>query len=188
MRRIQVHHAIQRLLRRKEVFIPCAEALAERLPDDRNEVRRFFPHLLSLISAVTLLYQFQRDQDDQGRLMSTPNDYETARRLMEGPAGRVLGNRLSRSARRCAERLDECLGGREFTTREAIQKCNASERAVRGWLRELHDAAWLDQLEPPRGSIPAKWRMVEPGQRTANCVLPTLEEVFPGLRFMRGAA
>ena len=47
-RAIQLHHAIQRLLLRREVVIPYRSKLAELIPCDKVEVRRLFFTLLSL--------------------------------------------------------------------------------------------------------------------------------------------
>src|SRR3990172_8728389 len=68
------HHALQRLVQPFGIVIPYSYRLGELIEAKRVEVRRAFPHVMSLVQASALLHQRQREQDDQGRLIAEPDD------------------------------------------------------------------------------------------------------------------
>jgi hypothetical protein len=187
------HHALQRMLEHRSIVIPYADRLGELFPCDRVQVRRAYPQLMSMIQAVTLLYQRQRLVDSQGSLIATVDDYQLARHLLATPMARLLGGRLSDPARRFYERLRGWFSiGDVFSTRDVVQReRSATDRAVRGWLLNLHDASLIDQVEPRRGSIPANWklssdRVDEIGRDCPG--LPAIQDVFPGIDFRQSGA
>ncbi len=154
------HHAIQRLLEQLPVQIPFAAELAGKFPCQRTEARRAFGHLLSMIEAVALLHQFQREQQD-GAIVATLQDYAIAKKLLAEPMGRLLGGSISAASRRFLERLRSRVSATEtWTTREAIKGEPSSNRAVQGWLRELTDSGYLEVVEPARGPKAAVWRII----------------------------
>jgi len=176
---IQRHTAAQRMLTTQQVVVPFAGRLAELLPADRVEGRRAIGHLMGAISAVALLHQFQRLRTTGGAVIATAEDYQIAKRLLDGPLSRLLGRRISDAAARFRERLLPRVNAGAFTTREALHGEAASDRAVRGWLNELGDAGWIEQIEPGRGSKPATWRLLpEPADECVVADLPSLDDVF----------
>ena len=104
--------------------------------------RRAFPHVLNMIQAVALLHQRQREQDPDGRLIATAEDYQIARHLLLKPMARLLGNGLSEPARRFFDRLQAWASG-TFTSAEAKKRERNSKSSVHGWLNELHEAGLL---------------------------------------------
>jgi hypothetical protein len=158
---IIISHAIQRLLLRKEVLVPFAPRLAKLLPDDRVEVRRAFPHLVSLVQASALLHQYQRRQDSAGRVIATHQDYRLARHLLCEPMRRLLGGGISEPARRFHERLRGWFGLIQFSTTDARMKEQASRASVYDWLTELNGAGAVELVEPGRGSLPATWHLAD---------------------------
>jgi hypothetical protein len=175
----QRHHALQRMLTRLPVVIPYAERLGELFTSDRVEVRRAFPQLMSMVQAVTLLYQRQRQEDANGQLIATADDYQLARHLLAKPLARLLGGKLSDPARRFYDRLAKWAGG-EFTTIEAKGRETSSKSSVYGWLAELHEAGILDKVEAPRGRTPARWKLTGITQDDGGAArLPAVEEVCP---------
>jgi hypothetical protein len=171
-----ISHAIQRLLLRKEVLVQFAPRLAELLPDNRVEVRRAFPHLVSLVQASALLHQYQRCQDNAGRVIATHEDYRLARYLLLEPMRRLLGGGISEPSRRFHERLRSWFGLAQFSTKDARMKEQASRSSVSDWLRELNTAGALELVEPGRGSLPATWRLSE--LTPDEDVLPPESELF----------
>jgi len=78
------HHSMQRLLKREQIIIPYAEKLS--FPIDNPSSRRDNQKFLTLIEAVTLLYQYQRKRIYKGErsfIESTPKDYEVAFRVFK---------------------------------------------------------------------------------------------------------
>jgi hypothetical protein len=69
----QVWKDAQRILEPLEVVVPYAEKLA--FPSRTTKDRRDNMKLLTLIASHALLYQSQRERDDQGRVIATVADY-----------------------------------------------------------------------------------------------------------------
>jgi hypothetical protein len=178
---VQRHHALQRLLRRQPVVIPFAERLGELFTSDCVQVRRAFPHLMSLIQTVTLLHQRQRQTDGAGRLVASAEDYQLARHLLAKPMARLLGGGVSDPARRFYRGLEKWATG-EFITDQAKQHESNCKSSVYGWLHELHEAGVVELVEASRGSRPARWKLTgSPPDDPACVTLPTVEAVFPEL-------
>jgi hypothetical protein len=155
---IERHHTLQRMIQQRPVVIPFAEKIAERFDTERVEARRAFPHLMSMIQASALLHQFQRQLDADGRIVALEFDYVAARSLCRGPLGRLLGGTISGAALRFYDRLVDWVAG-TFTTAEATRRDKKAVQNVRAWLRELCEAGAVEQIDPPKGSRPATWRM-----------------------------
>jgi hypothetical protein len=174
------HFAMQRLLRRREIVIPYAQKLGGLIPEERVEARRAFPHLLSMIQASALLHQFQRQADDQGRIIATGEDYELARKLMLKPLTRLLGESVSEAALRFLDRLKKWNRSNlaSFTTVEVRNFEKHSKPAVWGWLRELADAGLVELVEEGRGRKPASWKLTKRNKSSDLEILPSLEDVL----------
>jgi hypothetical protein len=83
------------MLKQRNVVIPFAKQVSRRFPSDRVEARRGYPQLMSMIQAVCLLHQFQRETDEHGSLIATTDDYRLARRLLLMPLDRLMRGRVS---------------------------------------------------------------------------------------------
>jgi DNA primase len=154
---VEKHYAAQRMLYHRPVIVPFAEQIAARFDTSRVEARRAFPHLMQMVQASALLHQHQRQIDSEGRLIADGDDYRVARRLVGGPLARLLGGRISDAALRFFDRF-VTWAPETFTTTDAVKRDRKTDRAVRGWLRELADAGALEQMEAGKGSRPATWR------------------------------
>jgi DNA primase len=176
---VQRHHAAQRMIQERPVVIPFAEQIAERFDCERVEARRAFPHLMSMIQASSLLHQFQRRIDGDGRIVASVDDYQLARRLVRGPLARLLGGQISDAAIRFYDRLVEWEKDK-FTTAEVYRHDRKSEQAIRGWLRDLAGVGAVEQIEANKGSRPAIWKLtgIDRDDLVAgDCGLPAVEEI-----------
>lgn len=172
------HHAAQRIISRVPVKIPFANALARAFPTERVEARRAFKHVISMIEAITLLHQLQRDKDGTGAIISTTGDYLLAKRLLDDPMSRLLGRKVSNSAGGFYERL-KAIGLKEFGTNQAAEGLAVGPRTIRNWLAELNGAGLITQVQPPRGPSPAVWKLVLPTtEDNALAALPALETLL----------
>jgi hypothetical protein len=65
------------------VFVPFVRALGELMPTGATRLRRDFVSLVCLVRAHAILYQAQRERDQQGRIVATVDgDYEPVRDLV----------------------------------------------------------------------------------------------------------
>jgi DNA primase len=69
-----------RLLKPYDVINPFATQI--KLPEKAHKIRRLNELYHSLVKQVTLLHQYQRRKDDEGRIMSEPEDLITACDIM----------------------------------------------------------------------------------------------------------
>ncbi len=180
-----VHHALQRMLPLADVVIPFAGRVSALFDTTRVESRRSYPHLMHLVKAVTLLRHTQRDRDAEGRIVATPQDYADAHQLAEEAMGRAAGKMVS-AAWRFWERLrPRYPSGTLFTSDDAMRGETTSRSNVYRWLNQLSDNRLIEQTQPQKGRIPAKWQVrqtVSPapgsGVPARSGVAPTPAEVF----------
>ncbi len=173
------HHALQGKIEKRVVVIPFSARLSKLFPKERVEARRTFGHVLSVIQALALLHQQQRETDDRGRIVAERRDYELARRLLHGPLERILGSRVSSSATRFYQRL-VAKPRRSFSTRQAREGENVTDRTIRNWLDDLHSAGLVEIVTESRGREPAWWALTDAGlDDLAFSGLPSLDDLFP---------
>jgi len=170
-------HALHRLLAPKDVVIPYAEALYDGLPSEPLEIRRAAGHVSSMIQACALLHQWQRETDDRGRIIARPEDFWIARQILEPVLARSLTARPLEALRRFVAQVRKLSG--EFTAKEIAAHLKINERTVREHLQSLLGEGAIQQTEPARGPIPAKWLVhAELALRESDSqVLPKVQEV-----------
>ncbi len=71
------------LIEPKRVILPYGEALAELFPKSEERYQRDFEKILTLIGASALLHQFQRDEDGEGNLVASLEDYRNVYELRD---------------------------------------------------------------------------------------------------------
>ena len=121
-----------RLLEPLEVVNPYAGKVS--LPEGAHKLRRLHELYLSFVRQVTLIHQYQRQRDECGRLVATPEDLRVAASvLFESIVLKV--DELDGGVRQFYERLKTWLGGddgpgtgaaRDFTQREVREALHVS--------------------------------------------------------------
>jgi DNA-binding transcriptional ArsR family regulator len=175
--RTQEHcHALQRLLEPLPVVIPFAEVLFSALPDEPIEIRRACNFVGSMIETSALLHQYQRERDHLGRIIASPIDYWVTRDLLGDVLARCLAGKPSDGLQRFTERLRKFPG--EQTAKEIAGQLKMSERTVRELLGILLGLGLVEQSQPSRGPIPARWLIssnLELRDATANPLPPVCD-------------
>jgi hypothetical protein len=96
--------------------------------------------------------------------------------------GRILGGGISSAAQRFYERLRVRIPREvyRFTTAAAAKGEQVTDRAVRGWLRELQDGGYVELIEAGRGPKPAEWHLADaPPDQEGIAPLPDVAHLFP---------
>jgi hypothetical protein len=183
---IEKHRVFQRMLKRCCVSIPFAEKLVAALPARKVETRRIANQVLGAVEAVALLHQFQRERNEQGRLVATLDDYEVTRRLLLRPLAEALplkANAVALHKKLAAKFPQE----RTFSTTEAqdaategrsavqIKLSEHDPKSVRGWLNDLLDYRCIEQVQAARGRLPAMWKLT--GRHPEDSILPPAKEL-----------
>ncbi len=140
--------ACLRLLKPYQVVIPYAPDL--HLPEAVKDKRRLNGLYLSLVKQVTLLHQYQRKEDEKGRLISQVEDLKIANAIMFD-AIVLKVDELHGSLRTFYEKLKAYvreMGGEQteqyaFRQREVRQTLRLSKSALAQNLKELVELEYL---------------------------------------------
>jgi hypothetical protein len=186
------HHNLQRMLKEVVVEIPYAPLLD--FPADSLRTRRDHERFLSLIEAVTFLFQYQRDQKEiatpEGERMiavlSTVEDYARAYELAREILGFTLDD-LKKHARELLESIQAMIDPQGKETEKAPEEIIFTRRDIReytGWpdhqikahIKQLEEMEYLvvDTLKS-RGQF--AYRLNNPNKRKPLKGLLTPEEL-----------
>lgn len=179
---VQKHHAMQRLLKRVEVRIPYAPAIAREIPTHHQNARRAMPLILAMIKAVALLHQQQRSHavlNHGDIVVATKEDYAIARALLLLPLGRALGGALPTAVARFGEFLKAAYGDSVFSSADAqsVDPSLNSRSKVNEYLRALERAGVAECVESGRGPLPGKWRIIGTAAAGGASWLPTMDKL-----------
>lgn len=151
-----------RLLKPYEVINPYA--MKVKLPQSAHKIRRLNELYKSFIKQITLLNQYQRKKDSQGRLITEKEDLKVACEILfESIVLKV--DELDGSLRQFFERLKEYIRSKEsnennrqsgtdnFTQREVRQKFNISKSQMQRYIYGLLSFGYIHQSggHPNRG-------------------------------------
>ena len=131
-----------RLLKPYEVINPYANKI--QLPESAHKIRRLNELYQSFVKQITLLNQYQRKQDKQGRLITETTDLQTACEILfESIVLKV--DELDGSLRQFFERLKSHLKDKEqdFTQREIRQTMNISKAQCSRFFNHLQSMEYL---------------------------------------------
>lgn len=175
----------QRKLERLDVLIPYAPALAgllntEALPADSTRLRRDFGRLLTLVQVITLLYQYQRDKDAEGRLIATFDDYRLAYDLVAKPfaeSASELSPQALKLARALRELYDNQSEAQPLTPKQLQAHLRWSKMTVHKWLPQV-EAAGLAEVEAGKGNQPSRITPSGLAPEEHLALLPTPEALF----------
>jgi len=136
-----------RLLKPYEVVNPYAGQI--HLPEQAHKIRRLNDLYLSFVKQITLVHQYQREKDSQGRLISQKEDLRMANEIMfESIILKV--DELDGSLRQFFERLKkhvENAAGRDgwFILRDIRQSLHIGKTRLHRYINELMELEYLRQ-------------------------------------------
>jgi len=135
-----------RMLRTQKVINPYANKI--KLPPQAHKIRRLHELFLSFVKQVTLINQYQRKRDNQNRLITEPEDLQTAVIIMFDSIFLKV-DELDGSLRQFFESLKEYVLEKpnpkdyEFTQREVRHGLNLSKSQLQRHINELIDLEYL---------------------------------------------
>lgn len=129
---------------------PVVNHFAEHvlLPMEASSVRRLNGQFQSLVTQVTLLHQYQRNEDERGRLIATLDDLKMAVSLFT-EAVYLKMDELDSSTRQFFERLKAFVKAApvgstgKFTAREVRQTLNMNKTQVFRFLEQLRQMEYV---------------------------------------------
>lgn len=171
-----VHHAINRMIPRCDVVVPFADHIAALYPTERVDSRRSFRHLLVLIKASALLHFAQRERDEAGNVIAALADYEVAEALARDPLVSATCG-ITEGARQFLAALKSKFLNIEFSTAEAQAIGQGSRRTKYNRISELNAIGAVEQTQPKRGQVPARWKLTGIDPATGEGVLPSVQAI-----------
>ncbi|OFX18421.1 MAG: hypothetical protein A2033_18750 [Bacteroidetes bacterium GWA2_31_9] len=148
-----------RLLKPQEVINPYASKI--QLPEEAHKIRRLNDLYLSFVKQVTLLNQYQRQKDKQGRLITEPQDLQTANEIMFDSIILKI-DELDGSLRNFYEKLkkhiiqngkvadeggnpDRSVGNYAFSQREIRQTFRISKTSCQNYINSLLELEYIQK-------------------------------------------
>jgi DNA primase catalytic core len=136
-----------RLIKPLNVVNPFAHRI--KLPEEAHKIRRLNQLYQAFVKQITLLHQYQRKRDGQGRLITDKQDLEIACKILfECIVLKV--DELDGSLRNYFEQVKKYVtekGGKEyeFTRREIRQELKVSKSQQHFYMQQLQDYEYLAQ-------------------------------------------
>lgn len=139
-----------RLLQQYKVVNPYATRV--HLPPDAKDINRLHELFIRLINQITILHQYQREKDPQGRLITTIGDVELAVNIMFD-AIVIKVDDLPENLRKFIERLKSYIKGKaggnyhdyNFKLREARISLNMNKSALDNYVQSLLEMEYLQK-------------------------------------------
>lgn len=122
------------------------------LPVEAKMLRRLNDHYQSFVTQITILHQFQREKDDQNRLITTIEDLKMACEILFDAIMWKI-DELDSSLRQFFERLKDHVKQQSsdkpyrFTAREIRQQFNLSKSQTARYMDELHKLEYVQIAE-----------------------------------------
>jgi 5S rRNA maturation endonuclease (ribonuclease M5) len=144
-----LQHCI-RILKPYPVINPYADKV--NLPEEAHKIRRLNGLYQAFVKQITLLHQYQRKQDNQGRLISEKEDLQTAAEIMfESIVLKV--DELDGSLRQFYERLKQYVRTKgndhhesyEFNQREIRHALHVSKSQLHRYMQDLLALEYIRQ-------------------------------------------
>jgi len=135
-----------RMLKPMKVINPYADKI--KLPQQAHKIRRLHELFLCFVKQVTLINQYQRKKDAQGRLVTEKEDLQTAVEIMFDSIFLKV-DELDGSLRQFFENLKTYVQEKEnpqnyeFTGREVRQSLNLSKSALHRYLSGLIELEYI---------------------------------------------
>ncbi len=138
-----------RTLKPQKVINPYADKI--KLPPQAHKIRRLHELFLSFVKQVTLINQYQRKRDGQGRIITEPEDLQTSVKIMFDSIFLKV-DELDGSLRQFFENLKEYILQKEnpqqyeFTQREVRQALNLSKTSLFRHLNSLIELEYVSSI------------------------------------------
>ena len=143
-----------RLTKAHEVVNPFAGKI--RLPEEAQKIRRLNQLYQSFVKQVTILHQYQRKRDKQGRLISEKQDLKTACQILfdcivlkvdelDGSL-RNYFEQLKQYVKSKAEKENKSQSDTDFTRMEIRQALKVSKTRQHVYMQELQDFEYVQQV------------------------------------------
>jgi len=157
------------------VVIPYAPEIEVILSEGQFALsaRRAFPRFLSVIKAITILYQYQRNKDEHGRLIADIADYAMAYQLFSSTFFEDTDPGICELTE---QRLEKVRAADKITMTELAEREGVSRQAIHEWAKGLLESGkllWCDSDGNSFGTPAALKKAKSRGEAFLRCVTPS---------------
>lgn len=165
-------HALQDWLatQKKDVVIPFAPYLADKILPVAVRLRRDFRSLLRLIEAHAMLHQYTRERDSTGRIIAIAADYLAVRELVADLIADGVGATVSKTIRETVKVISEKDAGEGATVKMITDALKLDRSAVQRRIQTARGRGFIVNLEEKLG---------KPGRYAVGDPLPEEIELLP---------
>ncbi|MBM3943369.1 MAG: hypothetical protein FJ316_10705 [SAR202 cluster bacterium] len=176
--------ALQRWLElagERRVVIPYAKALADLVPASAVRMRRDFPQLLTVVQAMALLHQRERERDPQGRIVAALEDYAHARWLLEEVFTTTVHEGVTPAIRETVAAVAHLSSdGSPVTEQQLVQELGLAASTIHYRVRRALRGGWLvNQVASQRGVAA---QLLPGAALPEGCPLPSVAELVAAVR------
>lgn len=172
---------IQQILEPYPVIISFVEEIRRNFPTEPVRVRRDYPKFLSLLSAITILHQKQRQTKTiNGREVLVANlaDFFIAKVLFEDTLKKTIFE-LPPQSEFLITKAKKLFSGKQkyFSIRELAEAINWTYDTTLKWFGPAHTKGFFSVTQSARGPIAARYQVS--AKRTLNVkILPEVEDLY----------
>lgn len=132
----------------KNVLIPYADKLSDRVPPYACRLRRDFPQVLALIKTHALLHQLHRERDEKGNIIANLDDYRRITELTSGVIAQGIGTVIKPTIRETVEAVKYLKQeGHRVTVKLVAEKINIDPSSASRRINEAIAAGFLINLQ-----------------------------------------
>jgi CHC2 zinc finger len=153
------------------VSIPYAKHLADLVPPVAVRLRRDFGAVLALIKAHAILQQLSREQDTEGRIVATIEDYAEVRELVAPIVSEAVGSTVSDAVRETVDAVEAMSSESGVMALAIAERLKLDKGTISRRLRMAADQGFIRNLEDRRGK-PGRWVTGDPLPGESNLLPP----------------
>jgi hypothetical protein len=153
-----------------DVVVPYAEWLAANIPPVAVRLRRDFATLLALVETHAILHQLDRETNEHGRIVATPDDYLVVRELVAGLMSDAVGTSVKATVRQTVEAIRQLATPAGVTVTQLADHLQLERSAAQYRVQAARDGGFILNVEDRRG-LPARCALDNP--------LPAEVELLP---------
>ncbi len=172
-------HALDHWIRHAnhDVAVPYAGWLAANIPPVAVRLRRDFATLLALVETHAIIHQLDREIDEHGRIVATPDDYLAVRELVANLMSDAVGTTVKATVRQTVEAIRQLATPGGVTVKQLVDRLQLERSAAQYRVQAARDGGFIVNIEDRRG-MPARYALDNPLPAEVALLPETIPEDF----------
>jgi hypothetical protein len=170
-------HALDHWMRHAnhDVTVPYADYLADVIPPVAVRLRRDFATLLALVETHAIIHQLDRETNEHGQIVASPDDYLAVRELVADLMSDAVGTTVKATVRQTVEAVKTLDSPAGVTVKQLADHLKLERSAAQYRVQAAREGGYILNIEDRRG-MPARYRLDNP----LPAEVTLLPEAVPG--------